>query len=132
MKTYIAALCIGLGLFSQGLFASPALAEAPLGDWLVQGQNPGDQRTYKGQVSVIASGETYTVLWRFGGTTYIGTGIDVGNAFAITFRPTESMFVGLVLLEKKDGAWQGKWTQMGGKTIGLERWQKLGAAPQNP
>lgn len=105
----------------------PANAEAPLGDWIVRGQNPADERVYKGQVSVIKSGDTYTVLWRFGATTYIGTGVDVDSHFAVTFKPAESLMVGLLLLQKKDGGWQGKWTQMGSKSVGIEAWKKLGS-----
>jgi len=118
----IAALVIST--FGGSLSAN---AEAPLGDWMVRGQNPGDERVYKGQVSVIKSGDTYTVLWRFGATTYIGTGIDVGSHFAVTFKPAESMVVGLLLLQKKDGIWQGKWTEMGSQSVGLEAWKKLGS-----
>lgn len=125
MKKALFIACLAIVWCCQRIFTLPALAEAPLGDWRVQGQNPGDTRPYKGQVSVIQSGETYTVLWRFGGTTYIGTGLELGNHFAVTFKPSESMIVGLLLLEKKEGAWRGKWTQMGGKTVGIETWQSL-------
>lgn len=116
-----------LFLMVSVLFYSPAAhAEAPLGDWAVSGQNPADERTYKGQVSVIKSGDTYTVLWRFGSTTYIGTGVDLGNHFAVTLKPSESMLVGLLLLQKKESLWQGKWTQMGSQSVGIETWKKLG------
>lgn len=101
-----------------------ARAEAPLGDWLTTGQNPGETRTYKGNVSVIPSGDTYTVMWRFGATTYIGTGIDMGAYFAVTFMKTGSQEVGLVLLHKQGQTWQGLWTPMGGQIIGKENWIK--------
>jgi hypothetical protein len=124
LKHYLGAAIL---LFSLVFNSLPASAEAPLGDWMVRGQNPADERVYKGQVSVIKSGDTYTVLWRFGATTYIGTGIDVGTHFAVTFKPAESMDVGLLLLQKKDGVWQGKWTQMGSQSVGIEAWKKLGS-----
>lgn len=126
------------------LLALPAQAEAPLGDWLCTGSNPGDQRGYKGYVSVMRSGETYTVFWRFGTSTYIGTGIDSGDAFAVSFTqpqtPTSAPSVGLAIFRKQGENWVGRWTQLGGKSIGLETWRKLssgsgdksGGSPQLP
>ncbi len=114
-------LCLGL-IFSLAL---PAWAEAPVGDWQAIGHNAGDQREYKGYVSVVKSGETYTVLWRFGSTTYIGTGLDLGTSFAVTFKPTETPVVGLLLLQKQGDQWSGKWTQMGAKSAGKETWSKF-------
>ena len=114
-----------LGLFIYGLglgLCATAHAEAPVGDFIVRGKNAGDSREYKGQVSVIKSGDTYTVMWRFGGTTYIGTGVEMNNSFAVAFKPSETLQVGLLLLQKKDKVWQGKWTQMGAKTVGVETW----------
>lgn len=113
---------------------APALAEAPLGDWICVGRNPGDTRNYRGQVSVMASGQTYTVLWRFGTSTYLGTGVDLGDSFAISFTqpqsPTQAPSIGLVLLRKKGLQWSGRWTTLGGKSLGQETWSKI--APASP
>ncbi len=119
MKKLIFALLCGLNL------SLPALADAPMGDWICQGNNPGDPRPYKGMVSVIKSGETYTVLWRFGTLTYIGTGIEMGDAFAISFIPSQKNEpVGLALFKKKGLDWHGRWTLLGSKTAGAEVWKK--------
>lgn len=107
----------------------PAQAEAPLGDWLCSGSNPGESRSYKGYVNVLRSGETYTVLWRFGTTTYLGTGLDLGDAFAVSFiQPSnDSQIVGVALFRKQGANWVGRWTQIGGKSLGRETWSKTTA-----
>lgn len=89
-----------VALLSQ---AAPALAEAPLGDWICSGSNPGDSRSYRGYVNVLRSGDTFTVLWRFGTNTYLGTGLDLGDAFAVSFiQPqNDSQVVGLALFRKQ-------------------------------
>ena len=112
------------------IFSFPAQAEAPLGDWLCTGQSPGDNRTYKGHVSVIRSGETFTVMWRFGTSTFIGTGLEMGDHFAVSFMKTGSQEVGLVLLKKQGEQWLGQWTPMGGQSIGQEKWARMGAPNQ--
>ncbi|PIQ27676.1 hypothetical protein COW36_07210 [bacterium (Candidatus Blackallbacteria) CG17_big_fil_post_rev_8_21_14_2_50_48_46] len=113
-------------LFWLGLTAAPVWAEAPLGDFRCVGSNPGQQKPYKGYVHIEKSGETYTVLWRFGATTYIGTGIEQGDAFAVIFSKTESTNYGLILFrkDKKKGHWIGRWTQPGSKAVGSEVWGK--------
>lgn len=126
------ALCSTPAAFAQ----LSQTVQAPLGDWLCNGQNPGDQRQYKGQVSVIKSGETYTVLWRFGSSTYIGTGVLVGDSFAVSFTqnqmtPQPNPVVGLVLFKQRGAGWEGQWTQMGSKSLGKENWVRLGNAPGN-
>ncbi len=107
----------------------PALAAAPLGDWLCQGNNAGDQRQYRGQVSVLRSGQTYTVMWRFGQSTYIGTGIENGDFFAVSFTQPESQTVGLALFKRQGNDWVGRWTTLGGQILGQETWRKFGTDP---
>lgn len=109
----------------------PAFAAAPLGDWLCVGNNAGDNRQYKGYVSVISSGETYTVMWRFGKNTYIGTGLEVDDSFAVTFTQPNSQVVGLLLLKKKGETWDGRWTQMGKKSAGNESWRPMSQAQKS-
>lgn len=110
--------------------AAPALAEAPLGDWICSGSNPGDSRGYRGYVNVLRSGDTFTVLWRFGSNTYLGTGLDLGDAFAVSFiQPqNDSQVVGLALFRRQGQNWVGRWTQIGSKSLGQETWSK-GAVP---
>lgn len=119
---------------------SPAQAQlsqtlqAPLGEWICSGQNPGDSRQYRGQVSVIKRGETYTVMWRFGTQTYIGTGVLLQDSFAVSFMqnqmsPQVSPVVGLVLFKRRGEGWEGQWTQMGSQTLGRESWVRLGEVP---
>jgi len=124
-------------LFWLCCMAAPAWAEAPLGDWFCVGQNPGDKRQYKGQVSVIKSGETYTVMWRFGNSTYIGTGIEQQGAFAVAFTqnqmtPQPNPVVGLALFRRQGENWEGQWTQMGSQSLGRETWTRMGNAPAPP
>lgn len=123
-----------LAVIALVLYTPQAWAEAPLGDWLCTGQSPGDNRTYKGYVSVIRSGETYTVMWRFGASTYIGTGIDMGEHFAVSFMKTGSQQAGLALMRKQGTSWQGLWTPMGGQLLGKETWQKMAtqSKPKDP
>jgi hypothetical protein len=124
------ALCGGPAAFAK----LSQTVQAPLGDWICTGQNPGDQRPYRGQVSVIKSGQTYTVMWRFGTSTYIGTGVLVGDSFAVSFTqnqmtPQPNPVVGLVLFKQRGTSWEGQWTQMGSQTLGKENWVRLGNAP---
>lgn len=118
-------LSLGLGL----VLATAAQAEVPMGDWVCTGNNAGDTRMYKGYVNVIRSGDTFTVLWRFGTHTYLGTGLDLGDAFAVSFiQPqSESQVVGLALFRKQGQNWVGRWTQLGSKSLGSETWRKTGA-----
>lgn len=119
-----------VALLSQ---AAPALAEAPLGDWICSGSNPGDSRSYRGYVNVLRSGDTFTVLWRFGTNTYLGTGLDLGDAFAVSFiQPqNDSQVVGLALFRKQGQNWVGRWTQIGSKSLGQETWSKGAVPPLN-
>ena len=123
---------VGLGCILLGGMASAAWAEAPLGDFLCVGHNAGDSRQYKGYVSVIPSGDTYTVMWRFGQNTYIGTGLDLDKSFAVTFMQPNSQSVGLLLLKKTPQGWLGKWTTMGGKAAGAEAWRSIGGDAKKP
>jgi hypothetical protein len=122
-KQLLLMLIYGFSLFG---ITVPAQAEAPLGDYRCVGNNPGQQTPYKGNVHIKKSGQTYIVLWRFGATTYIGTGIEQGDAFAVAFTKTQDDFFGLLLLRKnpKNGHWTGIWTQPGSTIVGKEIWAK--------
>lgn len=123
---HLSALCLlSLGFMLITPY-SPARAEAPLGDYRCVGNNPGQKVPYKGHVHVEKNGQTYTVFWRFGATTYIGTGIEHGDAFAVIFTKPQSNGYGLILFRKnpKTGHWTGHWTQPGSKVVGQEVWGK--------
>lgn len=119
-------------LLTLGVGAQAAWAEAPAGDWVCTGSSPGDTRLYKGYVNVEKSGETYTVMWRFGTTTYLGTGIDLGDHFAVAFIKTGQQGGGLAIFRKHGSNWEGLWTPLGGKMLGKETWQPMGQGQAPP
>ena len=51
----------------------------PVGQYFVQGTNPGSTSEYRGTVSVERAGQTYRVIWIVGSRRYVGTGIGIGN-----------------------------------------------------
>ena len=57
------------------LSASTALAAEPVGQYKVDGNNPGHGSPYDGSVAVKKNGQTYRVICVAGDTRYIGAGI---------------------------------------------------------
>ena len=79
-------LAAGLGFVCAALLAQPALAGIE-GLYSVEGQNPGQPGSYKGEAQIKQTGRTYTVVWRIGQTQQIGTGIVIDNVLSIVFTP---------------------------------------------
>ncbi len=100
--------------------SSVASAADPVGDYEIEGSNPGGGGTYDGTVTVRKTGETYSVIWVVGGTRYIGTGIGDKNFIAVSYRSGNN--TGLALYGEDGGNWAGVWTYAGGKSVGAERW----------
>jgi hypothetical protein len=102
------------------LLGTAALAD-PVGRYWIQGTNPGDGRTYSGEVAVTKTGDTYRVVWIIAGQTYTGTGIGSDNFLAVSYRSGNE--TGLALYGRRsDGSWHGIWTYAGGRQVGTDRW----------
>ena len=112
----IASLIAALALF----VAAPAVAGSLVGDYTIEGSNPGNKGHYTGTVTVRKTGETYSVVWVVGGTRYVGTGIGNKDFIAVSYRSGND--TGLALYREDGNNWDGIWTYAGGKQIGLERW----------
>lgn len=97
----------------------PAFAD-PVGNYRVEGTNPGNNTPYRGTVKVERTGETYRVVWVVGGTTYVGTGIGNKDFLAVSYRSGDS--TGLALYGDTGGDWLGVWTYANGRQVGSERW----------
>jgi hypothetical protein len=102
------------------LAAAPASAAELVGDYTIEGSNPGNRGHYTGRVTVRKTGETYSVVWVVGNTRYVGTGIGNKDFIAVSYRSGND--TGLALYREDGGNWDGIWTYAGGKQIGLERW----------
>ena len=116
-------LTMGLGMM---LLASP-LQAAPTdsheGTFSCLGQLPAGKGQYRGMVEISPTGETYTVLWRIGAATYIGTGIFENGVFAVAYLTKDRTWFGLALFKKQGTKWIGHWTEGGSKTVGTEVWE---------
>ncbi|MGI9354472.1 MAG: hypothetical protein ACR2PF_04830 [Rhizobiaceae bacterium] len=122
-----------LCLVSLGAFAGP------VGDYVVEGTDPGTGSTYRGTVSVQQNGQTYAVEWDINGTKYVGTGLGAANvkgtstmgpasdqdtAIAISYVTNNSF--GLTFYVKQgNGQWKGIWTYGGSAQIGTEVWTPM-------
>jgi len=116
---------LGLLLWLLLWGGSPAWADAPLGNYLCTGMSPGQNQAYKGQVEVNKSGDNYTVLWRLGTKVYLGTGIDLGDTFAVAFLTEDRQWFGIAIFRKQNQQWVGKWASAGSKVFGRETWTPL-------
>lgn len=104
------------------LFATPVLADDPVGSYGVVGNNPGGGSSYQGEVVVERTGDTYRVTWTIAGTRYTGTGLGDGKFIAISYRSGND--TGLALYGANGADWQGVWTYAGGQQVGTERWTR--------
>jgi hypothetical protein len=104
------------------LAATPALAGDPVGDYTIEGTNPGGGGNYTGTVQVRKTGDTYSVIWVVGGTRYIGTGIGNEDLMAVSYRSGNN--TGLALYGEDGENWKGIWTYAGGKQVGAELWTR--------
>jgi hypothetical protein len=100
--------------------AAAALAADLVGDYTIEGSNPGNKGHYTGTVTVRKTGETYSVVWVVGSTRYVGTGIGSKDFIAVSYRSGND--TGLALYGSDGSNWNGIWTYAGGKQVGTERW----------
>ena len=108
-------------MFLGAILATPVLAD-PVGQYAVQGANPGNQSPYKGTVTIDRTGDTYRVTWVVGGQRYIGTGIGDDTFIAVSYRSGNE--TGLALYKAEGPNWSGVWTYANGTRIGTESWSR--------
>jgi len=104
------------------LWCATAFAADPVGNYSVEGTNPGGGGLYKGTVVVTQTGDTYRVVWNVAGTRYIGTGIGNRDFMAVSYRSGSD--TGLALYGSDGGNWKGLWTYAGGQKVGAEIWKR--------
>lgn len=104
------------------LSSTLAFAGDPVGDYDVEGTNPGSGSSYTGTASVQKTGETYRVVWLVGGQRYIGTAIANKDFISVSYRSGNE--TGLALYGESGGGWLGVWTYAGGTKVGAERWRR--------
>ena len=112
-----------LATLTAALFiAAPAFAADPVGDYRIEGTDPGSTNRYTGTVQVRKTGDTYSVIWMVGGTRYVGTGIGNKEFIAVSYRSGND--TGLALYGADGGNWTGIWTYAGGRQVGPEAWKR--------
>ena len=94
----------------------------PVGQYFVQGTNPGSTSEYRGTVSVERAGQTYRVIWIVGSRRYVGTGIGNKDFIAVSYKSNRGD-TGLALYGASGENWTGVWTYAGGHEIGTEVWK---------
>jgi hypothetical protein len=104
------------------IFSVSAAFADPVGQYDVDGTNPGTNDHYSGTVSVERTGQTYKVVWVIGGTRYIGTGIGNKDFIAVSYRSGNQ--TGLALYAPDGDGWIGVWTYAGGTQMGTDRWTR--------
>ena len=104
------------------LTAVAAWAGDPVGSYSVVGSNPGGRGRYAGTVDVERTGETFRVIWRIGGQTFVGTGIGSNKGFAVTYQSGNQ--TGLAIYGANGDGWEGVWTYTGGRQVGGEMWTR--------
>ncbi|MFN3892908.1 MAG: hypothetical protein ACK4MV_21130 [Beijerinckiaceae bacterium] len=108
---------IGLSL------ALAAPASAIEGWYLVEGKNPGQPQSYKGEAQIKQTGRTYTIVWKIGEGAQIGTGILIDNVLSVVFTAPGPNRPGLaVFVVADDKIASGVWTSLGSQTVAEETW----------
>jgi hypothetical protein len=105
------------------LGAPAARADDPVGQYAVNGNNPGGGPAYRGAAVVQRTGETYRVMWIIGNQRIEGTAIGDKSFLTVTYRFGDQ--IGLAFYAStKDGNWQGVWTFTGATQLGAEHWER--------
>ena len=107
--------------------SSMAFAQDILGQYAIEGINPGTNAKYTGAVMVGKKGEVYTVGWKIGDQELIGTGLVQGDSFSVVYLPRETKAVpGLVVYTiMPNGVLVGRFTSYGGSAVGSETWKPI-------
>ncbi|MCC0035258.1 MAG: hypothetical protein H6887_08310 [Hoeflea sp.] len=102
--------------------STSAFAQEIAGKYDLEGANPGGTGRYVGDVTVAATGDTYQVLWQIGNQKQEGTGILIGNTFAVSYRQGNA--AGIAVFERgTDGTLTGAWAPIGSSAMGIEIWK---------
>lgn len=118
-------------LITATLAASPSMtlaqtttdAAAFEGDYTVAGEMEGG-RSYKGIARVAKTGDTYTIAWKIGQESHLGTGILTGGQLSTVF--VGGGIPGIAVYRKSsDGKVLGIYTQFGGTKTAIETWDPV-------
>lgn len=106
------------------LTALPAAAADFAGKYAVRGTDPDGGSDYTGVVTLTQTAEAiYSVVWKIGGDTFIGTGIGGAEGLAVGYKSGSNTGIA-IYRQDPDGAVKGVWTYAGGKKIGEEVWSR--------
>ena len=123
MAVWARSAAAGFGIVCSVLIANAAAAGGIEGVYTVEGQNPGQPGSYKGEAQVKQTGRTYTVVWRIGKTQQVGTGIVIDNVLSIVFSPVGSSRPGVAVYNITDQRVSGGvWTTLGSQVVAEEIW----------
>ena len=123
MAVWARRVAAGFGILSSVLIASGAKAGGIEGVYTVEGQNPGQPGSYKGEAQIKQTGRTYSVVWRIGQTQQIGTGIVIDNVLSIVFTPVGPARPGVAVYNITDQKVSGGvWTSLGSQVVAEEIW----------
>ena len=113
-----------IGLALAALIASALPALAIEGRYKVEGRNPGQPQTYRGEAVIRKSGDTYSIVWQIGSGRQIGTGILTGSVLSVVFQaaaaPGSGGVASFQVVDDKVAA--GRWAVTGGQAVGTETW----------
>ena len=127
-------LTVGLGLVLgvSMLGTAGARANSLEGTYKVEGANPGAAKKYTGTAKVTFEGEVFHVEWDLGGQPIKGTGLKLGDTFAVTAQMPDGKPAGIMLfLLRPDGGLTGRWASSGAIKTGNEIWSPQ-ATPATP
>lgn len=85
------------------------------GTYYVDGENPGGNGYYDGQVNIYRTGDTYRMEWYIGNQTFIGTGISYGYVLAVGYDGGTALYEA-----QDDGTLYGVWAPSEGQQLGRE------------
>jgi hypothetical protein len=108
-------------LFVVALMPAAAFAQSTnlTGTYIVEGQNAGAKGSYRGELAIAPSGDTFRVVWRIGNQQHEGTGLLRDGKLAVVFRSSQQ--TGVALYDVRDnGTLIGTWTTLGSRAVGTE------------
>ncbi len=107
------------------LAATSALPAAAIeGRYRVEGRIPGQERNYDGEAVVKRTGQTFTIAWRIGSSTHVGTGILLDNKLTVVYQGVGGQArPGVAIFDVRDNRiGDGVWTELGLQEVGTENW----------
>jgi hypothetical protein len=120
-KRAAGALALGIGLVAGA--ANARAGDSLEGVYQVEGSNPGEATKYKGTAKVAFNGEVFDVVWNLSGQEIKGTGLKLGDTFAVSAQMPDGKPAGIMLfLLRPDGGMTGRWASAGATRTGTEIW----------